>query len=369
MNKILPIVAACCLLAPSVILAQSTLPKWQTPIPVFKQEFDWLRLTSNEWLKGDIIAMYNEKLEFDSDEMGVHTFDWEDIAELRSKETKSIRFESGQVIEGFLVVKDGKLFIAQANGQAIKYQYSQLLSIASSEANEIDLWDADISLGANLSGGNTEQLDYTVTAQAQRRTSTSRFKADYQLNYSENRDQDTGVKKATANSEKLTSFFDWYFSQRVFLRAADFEYYSDEFKSIDYRTTFGVSVGYTLVDNNAVTWDVTAGPSVQKTMFTEVSISGEESEVSLVLALGTQLAYEITPDIDYDLNYQVQVVSEAAGEYLHQFQTGVDIDLISDFELAVTGYFDRTENPHESAEGTPPEKNDYRLVVGLSYDF
>ncbi len=33
--------------------------EWQKSKPVFKQEFDWLKLTSDEWLKGDIISMYD----------------------------------------------------------------------------------------------------------------------------------------------------------------------------------------------------------------------------------------------------------------------------------------------------------------------
>jgi len=60
-------------------------PKWQKPTPVFKQEFDWVRLSSDEWLKGDIVSMYDETLEFESDELDTQTIDLDDIAELRSK--------------------------------------------------------------------------------------------------------------------------------------------------------------------------------------------------------------------------------------------------------------------------------------------
>ena len=59
--------------------------QWQKPTPVFKQDFDWVKLSSDEWLKGEIISMYDEELEFDSDELDLQTIDWEDVAELRSK--------------------------------------------------------------------------------------------------------------------------------------------------------------------------------------------------------------------------------------------------------------------------------------------
>ena len=63
----------------SFTLYAETSPKpaedWKNPNPIFKQQFDWLRLTSGEWLKGDIVSMYEDSLEFDSDKFGVKFFD------------------------------------------------------------------------------------------------------------------------------------------------------------------------------------------------------------------------------------------------------------------------------------------------------
>lgn len=50
--------------------------KFKKTTPIFKQEFDWVQLSSDEWLKGDIVAMYDEELEFDSEELGIQTIDW-----------------------------------------------------------------------------------------------------------------------------------------------------------------------------------------------------------------------------------------------------------------------------------------------------
>jgi len=47
-------------------------------LSVYKQEYDWIKLKSNEWLKGDIVSMYEDKLEFDSDELDLQVIDWED---------------------------------------------------------------------------------------------------------------------------------------------------------------------------------------------------------------------------------------------------------------------------------------------------
>jgi putative salt-induced outer membrane protein YdiY len=348
--------------------AEGDRSEWQKPTPVFKQDFDWIKLTSDEWLKGDIISMYDEKLEFDSDELDMQTIDLEDIAELRSKEWQSIRMFDGTIAEGYLVIKDGKLSLVK-NGVTTNYEFSNLLSIASSGKNERDLWDGYVNLGINLREGNTVQFDYTFSAGIQRRSSSSRFKTDYTADYSRYEDQDDGKTIVTADSDRLTSSYDWFFNPKIYFRAADFEYMTDEFLNIDYRIHYGIALGYHIIDTSRTSWDINLGPSYQKTKFIDVGTDDNDSENSLGVTLGTDFTFEVTSDIDYDASYSVQVIDEASGGNIHHFQTGLEIDLTNDFDLDLTFYADRTENPKKDSEGQVPEKNDFRLVVGLGYDF
>ena len=53
--------------------------RWRPPAPDPKS-FDWLRLNSGEWLKGEIDRMRDETLYFDSEELDNLKVDWEDIA-------------------------------------------------------------------------------------------------------------------------------------------------------------------------------------------------------------------------------------------------------------------------------------------------
>ena len=88
--------------------------EWRPAIPQPK-DFDWIRLTSDEWLKGDLIAMYGDELEFDSDELGLLTLDWDDIAEVITHATQSIRLLDGRVLEGRLHVMGKKLSVINAD--------------------------------------------------------------------------------------------------------------------------------------------------------------------------------------------------------------------------------------------------------------
>ena len=56
---------------------------WEPPPPP-PDEFDWVQLTSGEWLKGEIVDLYRKELAFDSDELDLQVLDWEDVKELRS---------------------------------------------------------------------------------------------------------------------------------------------------------------------------------------------------------------------------------------------------------------------------------------------
>ena len=58
------------------IAAEDQEEGWEPPPPT-PEKFDWIQLKSDEWLKGESIAMYDRELEFDSDEMDRQTFDWD----------------------------------------------------------------------------------------------------------------------------------------------------------------------------------------------------------------------------------------------------------------------------------------------------
>ncbi len=49
------------------------------PQSEFAGKFDWIQMTSGEWVKGKIIVMYDGDLEFDSDEFDTLILDWNKI--------------------------------------------------------------------------------------------------------------------------------------------------------------------------------------------------------------------------------------------------------------------------------------------------
>ena len=66
------------ILTPHMTYAQDD---WGPPEPS-PESFDWIKLTSGEWLKGEIKGKRDLDFEFDSDELGLLILDWGDIAEI-----------------------------------------------------------------------------------------------------------------------------------------------------------------------------------------------------------------------------------------------------------------------------------------------
>ena len=345
---------------------EANMAEWQKPTPIFSQEFDWLRLTSDEWLKGDIISMYDDELDFDSDEFGEKSFDWEDVSELRSRFDQQIRMADGRVVEGFLIVKEGKLTLI-SNGTEQQFPLSELLSITSAADTRVDLWDAKVTLGINVSQGNSNQIDYLLTAEAKRRTPVSRLNADFSFNYSESKGETENEKVVTVNNSRFNAYFDWFYSAKMFFRLIDYENYKDVQQNIKDRNSLGISIGYHIINTKRVEWDLTVGPSYIDTQYN--AESGGESDASAAISMGTLLEYQINSKIDFTFDYQIQFVSEESGTRTSNLKTGFEFEFIDDFEIDLLFYLDRTAKPFESSTSSTPQENDYRLGLSIGYKF
>jgi hypothetical protein len=109
-NRVRNSIAAILLLAGMLLATQAAAESWQ-PDPPAPDEFDWVQLTSGEWVKGELQAMYDGSLEFDNDHFGFIEIDWEDVAQIRSSKVLSVRTKSNDAIVGRLALEDDKAVV------------------------------------------------------------------------------------------------------------------------------------------------------------------------------------------------------------------------------------------------------------------
>jgi len=321
--------------------------------------YDWIQLKSGEWLKGRIKSLQEEKIEFDSEELDLLTFDWKDILTVRSPRLNSVRIEKLKPVDGSLVVTTNEVQVITPT-TTNTYPRADLLAITPTGNRELDKWTGKISAGVSFRSGNTHETDVNVQASAQRRTPESRLGLDYLGNYGTI--NDTQVEQ----NHRLTGEFDYFLSRRLYLRVPDVEYFRDPLQNIEHRLTLGAGVGYDLVKTPRTEWNVTASPSWQRNWFTS---GGSGTADSVALVLSTHFDTELTQRLDLIFDYRGQLTRKATGDDTHHAQTTLEFEIHKRLKLDVSFVWDRISSPHTGSSGTTPTPDDFRLITQLGIDF
>ena len=331
------------------------------------EKFDWVQLTSNEWLKGEIKGMYKDSLEFDSDKLDLLNIDWDDVKILRSHRVNNINIEGVGATSGVLEVTGDSLEIVN-DYENQSYDRSKLISFAPGGKRERDLWAIKATLSLDLRQGNTDQVDYTAKVNIKRRGSTTRFLMDYIGNISKTNGGD-GSLVETINNHRLNASYDYYKTRYFFYTPVFAEYFRDPFTNIDSRITLGAGLGYTVIDDGKTELSFSGGPAYVKTEFVSVSAGENTSESTPAAVLRTNYDLELTKTIDFIARYNIQVGNTASGGYTHHIILTVESEITGALDFDTSFIWDRTSNPTEAADGIAPVPDDYRVTFGISYTY
>jgi hypothetical protein len=336
---------------------------WGSVLPP-TDAFDWLQTTSGEWLKGQLKVLYSGSLEFDSDEFGIQTLDWDDVAQFLGHGHKRMRFDAqGEpvTVDGVVTISKDKVIVETAGGTR-EFDRSLLISITPGAVKEIDNWSAKISFGLNFSRGNTDQTDLTAKFDIRRRTPNNRFVLTYLGNFSA-----TGSLQ-TVNNHRVNTFFDIFAKKSYFWRPVFAEYYRDPFQNIDHRGTLGFGGGYHIIDTPKTTWDVSGGPAYRVTQFVSVQPGDSQKVSTPALVVSTVYDTPLTKTVDFNVLYQFNLVNQVSGTYTHHAIATFEIELTSILDFDVSFVWDRTQNPQARADGSIPDQDDVQLLLTLGVD-
>ena len=323
------------------------------------ESYDWIQLTSGEWLKGEIRAMYRNSIEFDSDELDVQEFDWEDISRIRTAKEFSVRIDKTRTRTGRLAMRDEIVTIDDAN--ITRVNQFDLISIAPDETVEFNNWTANVSISSSLRSGNSEERDISLSGVIQKRTSRRRFYFDFLSNYSESNSE------TTSDDLRFNSFFDTFRTKKVFIRPISFEFFHDPLQNIDQRYTLGASLGYHLIDNRKTTWDLTVGPAYQRAKFLDLPPGEPIREDDPAIVLTSQFDTELTNKLDLKGSYKIQYANTTGGATYHAW-TKFAYELTDAIDLDITLLWDRTEDPVTNLDGTILGNDDLRTTFGIGIE-
>lgn len=335
--------------------------RWEdlSPTPV---KYDWVQTKSGEWFKGEIKALYDDELEFDSDEVGIYTFDFADVVQIKSYQIISVNIENLASFPGVLRLKGDKLTIIQGQN---KYDFKRhkIVSFAPDGEYEKNFWSGKATLSLDVRSGNTNQYDYSATIKIQRRTSESRLAFDYLGRISSKESQEI------ANDHRLNQKYDMYLTRNFFWTPAFSEYYTDQYKNIHTQFTYGLGVGYTLVDTKKTIWSFSGGPAFLYTKYETVSANSDIDSYSPALEVSTHYELEWSKITDITYNYKLTFTDDKGGKYKHHMLITFENELSSWLDLDLTGVWDYIHHPQESEDGSTVKKSDFQLLVGVGIEF
>jgi putative salt-induced outer membrane protein YdiY len=324
--------------------------------------YSWVKLDTGEWLKGEIIAIYDDRLAFDSDHFDNLTLDLEDVEAIHGKGVFVISAGQEAPVSGMFQMRGQEVFVV-SGGQRYTLDRAELVSVTPQAEQERDRWRGDVKIGLNVREGNTDIWEYSVGAGFQRRTPVSRWTLDYLANQNET----DGAR--VEDSHRVTLASDRFTGRRLYWRPFSAQYFRDELQNIRHQGTVDTGLGYHLVDTPRTSWDLQAGVGGNYLENVSVQVGEVNGEWSPVGTLGMDLEYEVTSWLDYELSIDMWFLEETAGTYQHHIVTVLSSDLFGDLDLDISLEWNRTENPQAAEDNTIPEQDDYRFQVGLSYEF
>jgi len=338
------------------------LPAPPAPVIDTSDGKDWVRLVSGEWIRGEIVVFDREVLEFDSDELDDLKLDWEDVAEIRTSRDFTLVLEGQVEVIGVVRMLDQRFFLTDGAGTR-ELERGDVYRMVPGKPREANYWSGKVTIGGTARSGNTDQTDVTASISVLRRTGRTRFPTTYDSAYGE-LDGDTNT-----DNQRLRSNFDWYLGSRLYLTPVGFEVYRDRFQNLDLRVSPYTALGYTLVDSGWVEWDVTAGLGYRYTRYDSVEAGEDDTDGTGSGIVGTGFSWDLTGSVEIDAEYNAQIGLEDTEDTNQGATVSLSVDLWRDLEFDVQFRWDRVGLPQPDSDGNVPENDDYRLTVGLTWDF
>ncbi len=322
---------------------------------------DWIQLVSGEWLRGELLRVRDDNLDFDSDKLDLQTFDRDDVTRIHSAQTDFVVTDDNRVFAGRLVVDNQKVWVV--GDRTVQIDRSELLAVVAAGDSDKGRLSGSINLGFAARSGNTDQVDLTGGASVLLERARSRAQAKYSGVISTVQDVET------ANNHRLTSTLDLYLTERTFVTVPGIELYRDKIQNIDLRTRPYAALGYKVIDTLDQKLRVSAGPAYQSTRLDAGATSMSSTDDTLAGVLSSDFDWDITGDIELTWSYSLTVPFPDTAQNNHNMVTSLSVDLTDDLELDVSFVWDRVNRPAANASGVVPLPNDFRTTVGVNWTF
>ena len=332
----------------------------------FGDTFDWVRMVSGEWLKGEMKRMRDDNLEFDSDKLDMQNIDFADVTHVHSPVVNTYVFDDRISATGRAVITPEKIIVETDEGTKT-FPRSELESIVAGGEREKDWWSMKLRFGLTLNKGNTDQLTYDIKFNTRREDRMTLLDLTYNASFGQ-----TGGTQ-NVNRHLGEEDFKVFLSSRWFVVPLFGQLFNDRFQNIQLRATPAAGAGIHIIDKPNVKWDFQTGVGYQYLNYldtTTLPVGSPNPQNDAFIPLYTYADFDITGDIDFTVSWLTNLVVTTIGNTNHTGKADLAIELTSVLDLDIAFLYLRTEEPAPPPDPLAPaiQKNDYQLVVGIALE-
>ena len=332
----------------------------------FGDTFDWVRMVSGEWLKGEMKRMRDDNLEFDSDKLDMQNIDFADVTHVHSPVVNTYVFDDRISATGRAVITPEKIIVETDEGTKT-FPRSELESIVAGGEREKDWWSMKLRFGLTLNKGNTDQLTYDINFNTRREDKLTLLDLNYNTTFGR-----TGGAQ-NVNRHLGEEDFKVFLSSRWFVVPLFGQLFNDRFQNIQFRATPAAGAGIHIIDAPNAKWDFQTGVGYQYLNYrdtTALPVGSPNPQNDAFIPLYTYADFDITGDIDFTVSWLTNLVVTTIGNTNNTGKADLAIELTSVLDLDIAFLYLRTEIPGPPVDATAPpiEKNDYQLIIGISLE-
>lgn len=215
-------------------------------------------------------------------------------------------------------------------------------------------WVREVELGYDKSSGNTDKSQLSVAGAIKKISEVYEFHSKFDIYYSES----DGVMDSQEWSSETRYAFDFGDSKRWF-NAYKLTVDHDRFADIDYRILPSVGIGYWILRDEDMKWNVEGSLGYEITNFR----SDEPEEESAAFVGSSYFETKIFEKAKISENFSVIPSLDGGGNRIKS-ETALTNPLNDNLDLSIKYIVD-----YDSEPSSGKKKTDTRVVTGLKYSF
>ena len=324
--------------------------------------WDWVHLSSGEWLRGEFKRMRKKSFKFRSTRMKTQDIKWKHI--------KAFCFEANtRFILGDRTVHVGKGRLVGDRLTVTSQEMTQtalrsdIWAMLPGLPTELNRWRGSVSAGVDAYTGNTQQATVTAAASLDRETPVTHLDLDYRGSFGST----DGIENV--NRHRATGQENVFFNRVIFAALPAIDYTSDVFKNIRHRVIPGISLGYRFFDFDTLEADIQVGIAYQYTRFDSVQLDEANQESDVGGRLMANFDWDIIGDLSWKASHSTVLLALNFGQSNFHTQTSLVYDVTDFIYLEFSLWHDRTRDPTVQSDGTTPKQDDLRTLVSIGFNY